>query len=80
MVSGKLWDLERDRPPAFVVLTDTNGVIRGVGELVPGGADHRGTWVGFVAGYHERERYAVYGVLAGEPVACGGGIAAATGP
>jgi hypothetical protein len=77
MVAGKIWDRERDRPPAFVALTDANGFIRGVGEFMPEAAAdgaNSGAWVGIRPGIQGFARYAVHGVLTSEHAVCAGGV------
>jgi hypothetical protein len=72
MVTGTIWDRTRQEAPSFVVLSDSSGVIRGIGEVypeevpTPGGA----SWVGFINDFDPAARYTAHGVLAGDRAAC----------
>lgn len=62
--------------PAYVVLVDSRGIIRGLGEERPArrGAAPGRRWGGVIAGFAPRERYVAYAVLRDRRSACGIGV------
>lgn len=68
-VFGGAWDVSENKAPASIVLTDSAGVIRGLGIFSPyagPGPKEAATgslWVGFVAGFDRSGPYTAYGVL-----------------
>jgi hypothetical protein len=68
-VSGWAWDQERDEAPASVVIADSDGIVRGLGDLEWEGpaswlsAREGNTWRGFIAGFDKAERYMAWVVL-----------------
>jgi len=80
-IRGWGWDTVQDAPPAFVVVTDHVGYIRGLADFVnpdpetfPGsaaGKRPRGSrWSGYVSRFDHRAGHSAYGVLADGRTAC----------
>jgi hypothetical protein len=69
MVGGTLGAAAGGEAPSYVVLSDAGGVIRGIGELLPGGGAGR-AWVGFVADFSAAAPYTAYGVLGDQGAVC----------
>jgi hypothetical protein len=68
--------LDRDRAaPAYLVLVDSNGLIRGLGEARPSppGAEPGRRWGGVIAPFTVGERYAVWAILNDGRSACRAG-------
>jgi hypothetical protein len=69
-----------DRAPAFIVLTDAAGIIRGLGTMTPrpfaehalgGMARPQGTpWVGFIADFDITSRYTAHAILTDNRTTC----------
>jgi hypothetical protein len=81
MVSGTVSHRDGERFPSFLLITDAAGIIRGVGEIMPGKASAAGAeavWVGFVGDFDPAQRYTAHGVLAGGRAACS--VASFSGP
>jgi hypothetical protein len=76
-----------ERAPAFIVVTDAAGIIRGLGTMTPrpfpehalgGTARPQGTpWVGFIADFDITSRYAAHAILADDRTTCRVGVASA---
>lgn len=81
VVYGRAWDVNEARPPTFVLMADSAGVIRGVGEMMPiAAAEHADAtpqaraagkpWAGFIDGFDGSKTYLAYAVLADGRTIC----------
>jgi len=68
-VSGWAWDQERNEAPGSVLIVDSDGIVRGLGDLERArpaswrSAREEKTWRGFIAGFDEAERYVAWVTL-----------------
>jgi hypothetical protein len=84
MLGGHVWDRERGRPPLFVLVTDAEQVIRGLGAVdtehdrkraeARGTDDRAAEWTAFVARRDYPVPYGVFAVLEGEREVCRLGV------
>jgi hypothetical protein len=75
MLTGTIRGGGAQAAPTFVLLADSSGVIRGLGEIDSRRSASEGaSWVGFIGGFDAAASYTAYGAVAGERAVCSGPV------
>jgi hypothetical protein len=79
MAFGRAWDTSRDAAPQFIVITDSEGIIRGLGAMTEhAGREHDGSktdpagkpWFAYIAGSDRLQTYEMHAILADGDTSC----------